>query len=403
MITSENTLFRKEAIDCYLQGEQSQGLVRITPPWALAILCILLTAICAGIAASFIGSVEITARGRGIIRPVNGIRTMLSQTGGSVQSILVQSGQKVKKGTVLLNIDAPQLRSEFLSAEREYSAVMSDFKPITKRQESAYREQSLRLKKRLVQLRQLLESQNKSIGVYQRHLEARINLFRDSVISEVEVDQSREELAQAQRQAYSTQQSIDQTKQERAAIESSRQSELWQIQQVVENASNKKDAIAQLCKQSVVVAPEDGTVEALLVKQGEVIGSGQAVCKLIPGTTPLHVISFLLEKDRAFIKNGDMVHLELDQLPYSEFGTLKGRITRISNDLASPFEIVEALGENQQFRASTFRIEITIDDSTAAKKADILLRSGMLMNVRFTLRKQRLITIVIDPLRKWFK
>jgi hypothetical protein len=42
-------------------------------------------------------------------------------------------------------------------------------------------------------------------------------------------------------------------------------------------------------------------------------------------------------------------------------------------------------------------------DTRAVEKAGIPLRSGMLMNARFTLRRQRLITLVLDPLRKWLR
>lgn len=403
MTLTNSTLFRKEALDHYLQAEQGQGLVRIAPPWTWMIAGVLVAALCAGLAASFIGSAELNGRGRGIIRPMAGVRTLLSQTGGTVQTIKVRSGQHVKAGSILVTIDAPQLKTELLSAERELDAVMTDYKLITQRREAAYGEQSLRLRNRIGQLNLQLESQRQSVVIYERHLATRAALEKDSIISTIEVDAAREELAQAERQVGATQQALDQALQEQAALESSRQNELWQIQQVIDNASIKKDALSVMCRQTEIPAPEDGTVEALLVKQGEVIGAGQAVGKLIPAGSPLHVVSFLSEKDRAFVKTGDTVHLELDQLPYSEFGTLRAKVIRISDDLASPFEITEALGENQRFDIPTFRVELKIDDSTATEKANVALRSGMLMNVRYTLRKQRFITVVIDPLRRWFR
>ncbi len=36
-------------------------------------------------------------------------------------------------------------------------------------------------------------------------------------------------------------------------------------------------------------------------------------------------------------------------------------------------------------------------------EAKVKLRTGMLMNVRYTLRRQRLVTLVLDPLRRWFR
>ena len=79
-------------------------------------------------------------------------------------------------------------------------------------------------------------------------------------------------------------------------------------------------------------------------------------------------------------------------------------MTRISEDLASPFELRQALGDSHnQEPLPTFRVELAITDARAAEAARVPLRSGMLAKVRFTLRRQRLITLVLEPLRKWLR
>ena len=76
---------------------------------------------------------------------------------------------------------------------------------------------------------------------------------------------------------------------------------------------------------------------------------------------------------------------------------------RVNDDLASPHEIREALGEDQKLEVPTYRVELEITNAEALDSAKVKLRTGMLMNVRYTLRRQRLITLVLDPLRRWFK
>lgn len=196
---------------------------------------------------------------------------------------------------------------------------------------------------------------------------------------------------------------MDQTRQELATLESRRQQELWQRQQTVSAAQNKRDALAVVLQQSVIEAPADGTVEALLVRVGETVQAGQVVGKVVPIDAPLQVVSFLAEKDRAFAKPGDEVQLELDQLPHSEYGTLKARVVRIGDDLASASEIRDALGEGQRLEAPAFRVELEITDAHAADAAGVKLRTGTLLSARYTLRKQKPITLVLNPLRKWFR
>jgi len=75
----------------------------------------------------------------------------------------------------------------------------------------------------------------------------------------------------------------------------------------------------------------------------------------------------------------------------------------VSDDLASPFEVREAFGEDQKLEAPSYRVELEIVDTKPLDEARVKLRTGMLMNVRYTLRRQRLITLVLDPLRRWFR
>jgi hypothetical protein len=113
-------------------------------------------------------------------------------------------------------------------------------------------------------------------------------------------------------------------------------------------------------------------------------------------------VSFLAERDRAFAKPGDEVELELDQLPHAQYGTLRARVARIGDDLASPAEIRDAVGEDQKIGPS-YRVELEITDATAAEAAHVKLRTGALMNARFTLRRQKLVTLVLKPLQRWFR
>ena len=398
-----SSLFREEALKHYLQVEDGRGLVKVSPPWTWALLWIVLAALGMALLASSLGYVDVNGRGRGIVRPASGVRMLVSQSGGVVRRIEVRSSQVVKAGTVLLHIEAPNIQSQLLEAERQTQAVKIDYQALSVRQDAAYLEQVQRLNGRISQLQGQITSYRESIQLFERKLQAKQVLQKDGLVSVFEVEDARESVAQAQRQLSGSQQSLEQVKQEQAALESRRQDDLWQHKQVVQNAESKRDGLAFVQSQTLVQAPEDGVVEALLVKPGEVIQAGQVVGKLIPQGAPLQVVSFLAEKDRAFVKPGDEVHLELEQLPYAEYGTLLAKVVRVNDDLASPYEVREALGEDQKLDISTYRVELEITDAQALDLAKVKLRTGMLMNVRYTLRRQRLITLVLDPLRRWFR
>jgi len=396
-------LFRQEALRHYLQAEEGRGLVRVSPPWTWALLLALLSALGTALAASLVGKVEVNGRGRGILRPRTGIRVVQAKVDGTVGRIEARSGQQVRAGDVLARIEAPPVQAQLLEARRQLEAVRGHYRVTTALQDRAYAEQARRFRGREDRLKGQIDSQGQSVALLERNLGRELALEREGIVSAAAADRAREALAQGRRQLARLEQSLEQAAQEWAALDHARQESLWQRGQTIRQAEVRAEALGFAAGQALLTAPEEGVVESMLVKPGEGVRAGQAICKLVPQAAPLHVVAFLEEKDRAFVKAGDEVRLELDQLPYAEYGTLRARVERISTDLASPFEIHEALGDNALPDRPTFRVELELTDCAAAARAGVPLRSGMLVHARFTLRRQRLATLVLHPLRKWLR
>ncbi|BDU74937.1 HlyD family secretion protein [Mesoterricola silvestris] len=396
-------LFRAQALEHHLGGEEGRGLIRVSPPWSWALLLVFLSAFGTALLAAFLGRVEVNGRARAILRPRTGIRVVIAKVDGTVGQVEARSGQQVRAGTVLARLEAPPVQAQLLEARRQVEAVHLHFRATAARQDQGYAEQVRRLTGRMAGLGEQRRSQRQSVAALELNLKRCLILEGEGILSPARADEAREALAQAQRQLSQSDQALELASQERAALENSRQDNLWQRRQTIQNAEVRAEALGFLLGQTRLEAPEDGQVEAMLVKPGEGVRAGQALCKLIPRGAPLEVVAFLPEKDRAFVRPGDEVRLELDQLPYAEYGTLRGRVERISEDLASGFEIQEALGDTTFPGLPVFRVEVRLTDTQAVLRAGVPLRSGMLMNARFTLRRQRPITLVLDPLRKWLR
>ncbi len=397
-------LFREEAMRHRLAYEEGRGLVRVSPPWTWALLWIVVSAIAVALVASFVGHVEVTGRGRGILRPTLGVRALTSQLSGTVTRVEARSGDRVKAGATLLHIESPSVQAQLLEADRELEALKNGYSTVSTEQDQHYAEQLASLHAREKRLADEIGSLRGSVQHFQRRVQADEGLLAKGLVSDMAVSESRDALAQAERQLGAAEQTLDQTRQELASLESRRGDDVWNRKQLLAAAQNKRDALALVLQQSVLQAPQDGVVEALLVKPGEVVQAGQVLGKLVPVDSPLEVVSFLPERDRAFAKPGDEVELELDQLPHAQYGTLKARIVRIGDDLASPAELHDLLGdEPQKVAPPSYRVELEITDARAADSAHVKLRTGALMNVRYTLRRERLVTLVLSPLRRWFR
>ncbi|HVI93035.1 MAG TPA: HlyD family efflux transporter periplasmic adaptor subunit [Anaeromyxobacter sp.] len=395
-------LFREEALRNRLAFEEGRGVVRVSPPWTWALLWTVVAALVATLTASFVGHVEVTGRGRGILRPASGVRVLTAQMTGTVVAIGARSGEQVKQGATLLRIESASTKAQLLEADRELDALKTRFAAVSSEEDQHYAEQVENLKARAKRIEEQIASLHGSVQFFDRRLQADLGLLKKGLVSEMAVGESRDALAQANRQLSAAEQTLDQTRQELASLQGRRQDELWSRQQQLAAAQNKRDALAVMMQQSVIEAPEAGTVDAVVVREGEVVQAGQMIGKLVPGESTLHVVSFLAERDRAFVKPGDEAQLELDQLPHAQYGTLRARVVRIGDDLASASEIRDALGDIK-VDAPSYRVELDVTDAGAADAAHVKLRTGTLMNVRYTLRRERLATLVLSPLKRWFK
>jgi len=400
---SRARLFRDEAVRHRLSAEEGRGVVRVASPAVWAVVCCIVTVLVAALVMSIAGRVEVTTRGRGVLRPVAGVRTLTSQTAGTVARVEARSGEAVRAGAVLLRIDAPDIQAQILEADRQLEALRTQFSGVAAQQDRHHAEQIESFRARARGSEEQIASFRESVRHLERRVAADATLVAKGLLSELALGDSRDALAQGQRQLGAAEQALQQTRQELGSIESRRQEDLWQRQQALAAARNRRDSLALLQSQSVVMTPEDGTVEALSVHAGEVVRAGQTIGKLIPASSPLHVVAFLAQRDRAFVNPGDEVRLELDQLPHEEYGTLHARISRIANDLASSSQIHDALGEEQKLEVPSYLVELEITDASAADAARVQLGTGALMDVRYTLRRQRLITLVFPPLRRFFR
>ncbi|HYO77689.1 MAG TPA: HlyD family efflux transporter periplasmic adaptor subunit [Thermoanaerobaculia bacterium] len=395
---SETTadVFRQEAIDARL-AEKSGTVVRITPPWTWSVFAVIAAMFVVALALAVFGRIEVTDRGRGILRPVAGVRSLHAPVGGVVAEVYTASGELVAKGKPIARLESVETQQAVLQADRQLELLRSDFQRSTTIEDREYAEQAAALAARMDVLRQQMTSAERSVATATEKSRATDALLRQGLVSSTAADAARDELERSGRELQTVRQALLEVKQELSSRREEHQNALWGRRERLHDAEARRDALAFPLQQSVIRAPESGYVEALLARRGDFLRVGDPVGKLIPRDSAFHVVSFLPEKDRAFVRPGSVAYLEFDQYPYGEFGTLEARIVRISNDLASVHETREALGDTAELDGPAFRVELRV----AGISERIRVRPGMLMNVRYVLRRERPIVLLFEPLRRW--
>ena len=403
MSESETHFFRHQAIKSQLTSDQGEGTIRICPPWVGILFCTMVCVVLTGVVLAFLCSVEVTARGPGIIRPQGGVRTLETQSEGTVERVTVHSGERVFSGEPILSVEAAVLRSQTFVADAELAGAKRDIPELESRQKAALELEAAHSISKADLLRGEIASQEASTRSYEHKAEVAQQLQADGIVSQADADSAQELVAQARRQLSGLQESLEQNAQDLIALRKSEDQFDWQYQQSIRSSETKRTALNSLGKQTSVLAPVSGVVEALLVKPGDILQDHQVVGKIVPDHTVLQVVAFLGERDRAFVKPGDAVRLELNEIPYDQYGSLGGKVLRISDDLASAYEVQQALGDTATLPEPAFWVDLAITDSRAASQAKVELRSGMLLNARYTLRRNRLITLIFPSLQRLFR
>lgn len=316
-----------------------------------------------------------------------------------VRSILVQPGDEVRKGDLLVTLDptfttadASQLRQQVTSLSAEVDrltaeagkvpyAEAADRNPAATLQFSLWRSRQAQYQASLANYDQKIASAQATLSRSQRD----IDYFKSrlGVNSEIETMRSKLEqqqfgsrlntllaqdnrteiartLASAEEQARTAQHDMD-------ALRSERESFLqdWAAQ-IAQNLTDKRVALQQarddLSKAERMTelvelrAPEDASVLSVAdVSLGSVAKAGDTLVSLVPASAPLEVEVDVDGADQGQIKVGDKVQIKLDAYRFIEYGLMQGKVRSVSRDSFT----TQDNGTPSQRRFFRARVEIT--------------------------------------------
>jgi len=397
------SLFRQAALDAHAADRPEEAVLRVAPPWNVAFSVLLSSLVFACVALAFICDVDVTARGRGVLRVRGGIHWVSAQVPGMVVDVAVHSGDEVRKGDVIASLDSASVRAKLLEASERLAVARATLEQAEGRQRELNKQRLARLRDRSDLLARRAESESGSVASLERRLATFDKLSKEGLATPLERGQAAEEHAQAVRAELSIREELAAVRAELASVEAGLEAELWKARAAVREAAAERDGAALAVEQLKVVAPRDGRMEAVLVRTGDTLAAGAPIGKLVPADAVLEVVSFVPERDRAFLEPGKAARVELEQLPVAEFGALSGTVRRIATDIATVAEVREALGEAASTDEAFFRVELTLNDDAQAKKLASYLRSGSMLSIRYPVRKRRAITVLFEPLQHLFR
>jgi hemolysin D len=86
-------------------------------------------------------------------------------------------------------------------------------------------------------------------------------------------------------------------------------------------------------KRNSLRAPVDGLVQSVAVHTvGDVVTTGEQLMIVVPEGGALEVEAMVLNRDKGFVSVGDEAAVKVESFPFTRYGTVPGRVTRLSND-----------------------------------------------------------------------
>lgn len=333
-----------------------------------------------------VSEVDERVRGMGQVMPSSDIKVVQSLDGGILTEILVKEGDHVKKDQVILRIDDLQFASEGRGIEAQMTglqakqarlkaeaageaftipaAIAKKHPDIAANEEKLYnsRKQELQtglgiIEDEVREIEANISEVRASIGKYARSrdlLSKELDIARRLVaqkaqpeIEKLKLERELNEVSGNLSTASQSQRSLEarlaaakkKDSERKSAFRSQALGELNDVESKIASIRESLTAAEDKVRRTELKAPDDGIVHKLYVKTvGGVVQPAEKLAEIVPEHDDLMVRARIAPADVAFLKPGQKVRVSITAYDPQIFGTLEGKLDRISADTVEDSE-----------------------------------------------------------------
>ncbi len=414
---------------------------------------------------SYVGRIDIIATAQGKIQPVGRTKVVQALEAGRVVAILATDGARVRAGDPLVRLDSGEamadegtLRAELLAAKAEVArrtaaiAVASSRRlgdvPTLAFEEGTSASIAERERRVLAgDIGQLASAVGSLDGQTREKAAERVRIMGTINAQQTLVDTLKERVDMrstlARTQVASRAQVIDalETHQGQSATLASEKGQIGEIDAslarigkdvdkaygafMAENAQKLADAgrivdgdTQKLAKAAIrteamtLRSPIDGVVSGSSVTSiGQVLTSGEQALQVVPTGGALEIEAYLPNGDVAFVKPGQETVLKVESFPFTDYGTIDGKVVAVARDAipqpeadsregnpASASRDTLIFGGAQRTQNLVYPIRVEMDRSSVRSEGeDVPLVPGMAVTVEVKTGTRRIISYLLSP------
>ncbi len=273
------------------------------------------------------GDLAVKISATGIVEP-NFKVEVKSKASGEVLSFPFEEGDRVKKGSLLLQLDKSDEQRNVAKAHTELSSSSAKYKKAetglllqkTKYDTDIKSSQS-EIETALANLKEAEDKLKRQIGLFEKKFVSQESLDAAATLFKV----NQENLVQAQTRLQKAEDSIHDI--------TMKENEIELVQSEVKRSEIAVDEAEERLDETEIFAPIDGVIIEKLVEEGQIIASGISnvsggtAIAMIADMSRLFIIADIDETDIGSVKIGHDVRITADAFPDEVF---KGKVTRIA-------------------------------------------------------------------------
>jgi hemolysin D len=188
------------------------------------------------------------------------------------------------------------------------------------------------------------------------------------------------------------------------------------------DAERKRDHLAEDLLKAVakadrvrLTAPISGTVQQLAVNTiGQVVTTGQPLLVIVPDSGTLEIEALVPNTDIGFLEVGQDAVIKIDAFPFSRYGTVDGKVVRVSRDAVYDKDITSAdaatsplkqnasiLDPNPKVQGLVYPVTVELSQRhIVVEGKQVPLAAGMTATIEVRTGDRRVIDYLLSPLRE---
>jgi hemolysin D len=396
---------------------------------------------CVALLWAIFGKLDIVAVAPG--KTVVGSRTKVIQPAetGVVKRILIKDGQTVKRGDLLIELDATGTGADYAKAGealvaarlaerrlRALSNALETGKPprmqaaeglppgrfqaeqqLASSQFEAYQAKRHSLSAAIAQRQAELQTVQSVIGPladtariattraqdFAKLVEGKYVGRHDYLLREQERIAAERDLAAQRSRLVETQSALSGAREElRLLAADMRQQTLDGLRQATEQIGQFSPEVVKTGQRDKLMqlrAPVDGTVQQLAMHTvGGVVTPAQPLLAIVPSEESLEVEATVLNKDIGFVRPGQRATVKIESFPYTRYGYLEGVVESVSHDAAQDEKMGLVFPARVKLNSATLMID----------GVNVALTPGMSLSAEIKTGKRRVIDYLMSPLQR---